>query len=218
MARAPSDGYGDSWNETLTLEPIELTDSGADFTFLSFDYFAEGDHISDRNGNVQAVRDFSYLEVTWVKEGEVFDGTIYGNWTDLNDNGLRYAFNPYTETVYNYCEDFDQNGLYEEVEYAGDHSGGIGEDGFVTWFDSDNLVNTARIDLTHVHLLNQTAEDSIAWTDECTSLAGAEVTFTWRFYSNDDGVNGNAGYAGFGIDNIRWTITPSMTMVRTSRQ
>ena len=199
----PDDGYGDSWNETLTLEPIELTDSGADFTFLSFDYFAEGDHISDRNGNVQSVRDFSYLEASWVKEGEVYQGIIYGSWTDLNENGLRLAFNPYTETIYNYCEDFDQNGLYEEVEYAGDHSGGIGEDGFVSWFDSDNLVNTARIDLTHVHLLNQTAEDSFAWTDECTSLSGADVTFTWRFYSNDDGVNGNAGYAGFAIDNIR---------------
>ena len=112
----PSDGYGDNWNETLTLEPIELTDNGADFTFLSFDYFAEGDHISDRNGNVQSVRDFTYLEITWVKNGEVFDGTIRGSWTDLNDNGLRYAYNPYTETVYNYCEDFDQNGLYEEVQ------------------------------------------------------------------------------------------------------
>ena len=199
----PDSGYGDSWNETLTLEPIELTDSGADFTFLTFDYFAEGDHIADRNGNVQSVRDFSYLEASWVRDGEVYQGIIYGSWTDLNENGLRYAFNPFTETIYNYCEDFDQNGLYEEVEYAGDHSGGIGEDGFVSWFDSDNLVSTARIDLTHVHLLNQTAEDSFAWTDECTSLAGADVTFTWRFYSNDDGVNGNAGYAGFAIDNIR---------------
>ena len=199
----PSDGYGDSWNETLTLEPIQLTDNGADFTFLTFDYFAEGDHIADRNGNVQSVRDFSYLEASWVREGEVYQGIIYGSWTDLNENGLRYAYNPYTDSIYNYCEDFDQNGLYEEVEYAGDHSGGIGEDGFVSWFDSDNLVNTARIDLTHVHILNQTAEDSFAWTDECTSLAGADVTFTWRFYSNDDGVNGNAGYAGFAIDNIR---------------
>jgi hypothetical protein len=199
----PDDGYGDGWNETLTLEPIELTDSGADFTFLTFDYFAEGDHISDRNGNIQSVRDFSYLEASWVRDGEVYQGIIYGSWTDLNENGLRLAFNPYTETIYNYCEDFDQNGLYEEVEYAGDHSGGIGEDGFVSWFDSDNLVSTARIDLTHVHLLNQTAEDSFAWTDECTSLAGTDVTFTWRFYSNDDGVNGNAGYAGFAIDNIR---------------
>ena len=205
----PSDGYGDNWNETLTLEPIEISDSGADFTFLTFDYFAEGDHVSDRNGNALqgGVRDFSFLEITWVKEvdGEtqVYDGIIYGSWTDLNENGLRPGINGQDGTRYHYCEDFDQNGLYEEVEYAGDHSGGIGEDGFVTWFDTDNLVSTSRIDLTHVHLLNQTSEDSLAWREECTTLAGSDVTFTWRFYSNDDGVNGNAGYAGFAIDNIR---------------
>ena len=203
----PSEGYGDNWNETLTLEPIEISDSGADFTFLTFDYFAEGDHIADRNGNVQSVRDFSYLEITWVKEVEnqtqVYEGIIYGSWTDLNENGLRPGINGADGTRYHYCEDFDQNGLYEEVEYAGDHSGGIGEDGFVTWFDSDNLVATTRIDLTHVHLLNQTSDDSLAWREECTTLAGSDVTFTWRFYSNDDGVNGNAGYAGFAIDNIR---------------
>ena len=122
----PDSGYGASWNEPLTLAPLELPDSGADFTFLTFDYFAEGDHIADRNGNVQSVRDFSYLEASWVRDGEVYQGIIYGSWTDLNENGLRYAFNPFTETIYNYCEDCDQNGLYEEVEYAGDHSGGIG--------------------------------------------------------------------------------------------
>ena len=199
----PTTGYGDDWNETLTLDPIQLTDGDADFTFLTFDYFAEGDHISDRDGNALQARDFTRLEVTWVKDGEVFDGIVYGSWTDLNENGLRYAYNPVTDSVYNYCEDFDQNGLYEEVQYAGDHSGDVGEDGFVTWFDSDNLVNTVRIDLSHIHLFNQTSEDSFGWTDECTSLSGSEVTFTWRFFSNDDGVNGNAGYAGFGIDNIR---------------
>ena len=218
----PSEGYGDNWNETLTLEPIEISDSGADFTFLTFDYFAEGDHIADRNGNVQSVRDFSYLEITWVKEVEnqtqVYEGIIYGSWTDLNENGLRPGINGVDGTRYHYCEDFDQNGLYEEVEYAGDHSGGIGEDGFVTWFDSDNLVATTRIDLTHVHLLNQTSEDSLAWREECTTLAGSDVTFTWRFYSNDDGVNGNAGYAGFAIDNIRvddYTFTDDGTYLET---
>ena len=199
----PSEGYGDSWNETLTLEPIEISDSGADFTFLTFDYYAEGDHIADRNGNALQARDFAQLEATWVKDGQVYDGIIFGSWTDLNENGLRPGYNSVSDTFFHYCEDFDLNGLYEEVEYSGDHSGGIGEDGFVTWFDTDSLVDTARIDLTHVHLYNQTSEDSFAWTEECTTLAGADVTFTWRFYSNDDGVNGNAGYAGFGIDNIR---------------
>ena len=132
-----------------------------------------------------------------------YQGVIYGSWTDLNANGLRPGFNSVSQTYFHYCEDFDQNGLYEEVEYAGDHSGGIGQDGWVQWFDSEDMVGTARIDLTHVHLLNTTSPDSFAWTDECTTLAGSDVTFTWRFYSNDDGVNGNAGYAGFAIDNIR---------------
>ena len=40
--------------------------------------------------------------------------------------------------------------------------------------------------------------------DECTSLEGSEVTLTWRFISNGDGINGNAGLAGFAIDNIRF--------------
>jgi len=204
----PSEGYGDNWNETMTLEPIAISDGSdghpqPDFTFLTFDYFAEGDHIADRNGNVQAVRDFSYLEASWVRDGEVYQGVIYGSWTDLNANGLRPGYNGVSNTYFHYCEDFDQNGLYEEVEYAGDHSGGVGQDGWVQWFDSEDMVGTARIDLTHVHLLNTTSPDSFAWTDECTTLAGSDVTFTWRFYSNDDGVNGNAGFAGFAIDNIR---------------
>ena len=33
---------------------------------------------------------------------------------------------------------------------------------------------------------------------------GSDVTLTWRFISNGDGVNGNAGLAGFAIDNIRF--------------
>ena len=106
----------------------------------------------------------------------------------------------------------------EEVEYAGDHSGGIGEDGFVTWFDSDNLVNTARIDSDPRSSPESDCRGLDRVDDECTSLAGAEVTFTWRFYSNDDGVNGNAGYAGFGIDNIRvddYTFNDDGTYIET---
>ena len=199
----PSDGYGDSWNETLTLEPIPISDDGADFTFLTFDYYAESNYISDNFGNVQSVRDFAFLEATWSRGGEVYEGVIYGSWTDMNENGLRPAINPGSNTLYHYCEDFDLNGLYDEVQYAGDHSGGVGEPGWVEWFDTDEIVSTARIDLTHVHLLNRTNPDSFYWTDECTSLAGADLTLTWRFFSNDDDINGNAGYAGFGIDNIR---------------
>ena len=57
--------------------------------------------------------------------------------------------------------------------------------------------------MTHITLLNQTSNDTFEWRTECTDLSGSEVTLTWRFQSNDDGVNGNAGLAGFAVDNIR---------------
>ena len=73
----------------------------------------------------------------------------------------------------------------------------------VVWFDSESLVKSVIIDMTHITLLNQTSNDTFEWRTECTDLSGSEVTLTWRFQSNDDGVNGNAGLAGFAVDNIR---------------
>ena len=46
----PDTGYGDGWNETVTLEPIPIAASGADFTYLTFDYYAEGDFLQDSQG------------------------------------------------------------------------------------------------------------------------------------------------------------------------
>ena len=57
--------------------------------------------------------------------------------------------------------------------------------------------------MSNIFLQNQTSENTFEWADECTSLSGSDVSLTWRFLSNDDGVNGNAGSAGFAIDNIR---------------
>ena len=57
--------------------------------------------------------------------------------------------------------------------------------------------------MSNIFLQNQTSENTFEWQEECTSLSGSDVTLTWRFLSNDDGVNGNAGSAGFAIDNIR---------------
>ena len=72
------------------------------------------------------------------------------------------------------------------------------------WFDSESIVKSVVLDLTHIVIQNRTSEEPQEWRDECTSLADAEVTLTWRFTSNGDGVNGNAGLAGFAIDNIRF--------------
>ncbi len=187
----PDTGYGDDWDETLTLDPFPVATGGTDFTYLTFDYFAEGDYLSDSEGNINGIRDAAGLEIEWTKGGEVFRGTVWGSWTDLNENGIR----PFNE-----CEDFDNNGRYDEVEYMGDHSDRYES---VVWFDSESLVKSVIIDMTHITLLNQTSNSSFLWNTECTDLSGSEVTLTWRFQSNDDGVNGNAGLAGFAIDNIR---------------
>ena len=122
---------------------------------------------------------------------------MYGTWTDLNENGIQNT-NP-DDPNFHRCEDFDLNG-YDEVEYFGDHSDNINS---VVWFDSENILKSVTVDMTHIVILNRTSNDTSEWRDECTTLSGSDVTLTWRFQSNDDGVNGNAGLAGFGIDNIR---------------
>lgn len=188
----PDAGYGDDWNETITLDPVQVATSGTDFTYLTFDYFAEGDFLTDSDGNILAIRDAANLEIEWSSGGEVFHGVVWGSWTDLNENGQR----PFDE-----CEDFDNNGRYDEVEYIGDHSDRYES---VVWFDSESLVKSVIIDLTHITLQNQTASETWLWGTECTDLSGTEVTLTWRFQSNSDGVNGNAGLAGFAVDNIRF--------------
>ena len=193
----PTDGYGDDWNETVTLDPIPVASTGADFTYLTFDYYAEGDYLKDSNGNILAIRDAANLEISWNKQGEVFEGVVYGTWTDLNENGIQNTVPE--DPNFHRCEDFDNNG-YDEVEYFGDHSDNVNS---VVWFDSENILKSVTVDLTHIVILNRTSADTSDWRDECTTLSGSEVTLTWRFQSNDDGVNGNAGLAGFGVDNIR---------------
>ena len=194
----PNDGYGDNWNESFSLEPIPVGESGADFTYLTFDYYAEGDFLQNNQGQVLAERDVAFLEIEWTKDGELFNGIVYGSWTDLNENGLLLTMGS-GGNLYHYCEDFDGNG-YDEVEYFGDHSDQYDS---VSWYDSESLMKSVTLDLTHITVLNQTNEDSFTWTEECTTLAGSEVSLTWRFRSNDDGVHGNAGLAGFAVDNIR---------------
>ena len=108
----PDTGYGDNWSEWMSIGPIEILAGGDDFTYLTFDYFAEGDYITD-NENFYSVRDGANLEINWTKNGEEFTGNVWGSWTDLNENGIR---------PFHACEDFDLDNSYEEVEYFGDLS------------------------------------------------------------------------------------------------
>ncbi len=186
----PDTGYGDNWSEWMSIGPIEILAGGDDFTYLTFDYFAEGDYITD-NENFYSVRDGANLEINWTKNGEEFTGNVWGSWTDLNENGIR---------PFHACEDFDLDNSYEEVEYFGDLSDKFDS---ALWFDSEDLVKSVILDFNHITILNTTSDDSFDWNAECTDVSGSDVTLKWTFQSNGDGVNGNAGLAGFAIDNIR---------------
>jgi hypothetical protein len=151
----PDEGYGDNWNESFSLEPIPVGESGADFTYLTFDYYAEGDWLENNQGQILAERDVAFLEIQWSKNGELFNGIVYGSWTDLNENGLLLARGN-GGNLYHYCEDFDGNG-FDEVEYFGDHSDQYDS---VSWYDSESLMKSVTLDLTHITILNQTNADS----------------------------------------------------------
>ena len=182
----PDDGYGDDWDETMTLQTIDLRQNTADFVYLNFDYFAETDYLTDSEGDILAVQEYGILEVEWRDGNNVYNGTIIGNWNDYNENGVQY-----NDT----CEDIDDDGIYDETEYIGDL-------GWNVFFDSEGISKGVTLDLTHIFLRNTTSLDSRDWDYNCTDLSGTEVTVSYRFQSNGDGVNGNSGLAGFAIDNI----------------
>ena len=182
----PDNGYGDDWDESMTLQTIDLRQNTADFVYLNFDYFAETDYLTDSEGDILAVQEYGILEVEWRKGSNVYNGTIIGNWNDYNENGVQY-----NDT----CEDIDDDGNYDETEYIGDL-------GWNVFFDSEGISKGVTLDLTHIFLRNTTSLDSRDWDYNCTDLSGSEVTVSYRFQSNGDGVNGNSGLAGFAIDNI----------------
>ena len=91
-----------------------------------------------------------------------------------------------------------------EIEYIGDPANVNGGSGnYNVFFNSDGLVQSRSIDLTHLYVVNRTSPDSNLWTDECISLAGSTVDINFEFLSNDDGHNGqNDGVRGVAFDNI----------------
>ncbi len=170
----------------MTLQTIDLRGNTADFVYLNFDYYAETDYLTDSEGDIVGVLEYGLLEVEWRNGNQRFNGTVIGNWNDYNENGVRH-----NQT----CEDIDDDGNYDETEAVGDFGRNV-------FFDSEGLVKGVTLDLTHIWVFNTTSLDGRDWDDNCTDLTGYEVTLSYRFQSNDDGVNGNAGLAGFAVDNI----------------
>ena len=197
-----ADSFGDVWeNETLTIPNIDLNNMSGDFVALNFEYFAETWFEIDNNGNTFNVNDYAAITADWNRGGTSYEGLIYGQWIDYNEDGTCMVdenddgfIDPENETTIDSIE----------IEFVGDPTtvdGGSGN--YNVFYNSDGLVKSRSIDLTHLYMYNTSDIDSNNWGPECLSLAGSTVDINFEFQSNDDGHNGqNDGVRGVAIDNI----------------
>ena len=194
--------YGSVWeNETLTIPDIDLTSMSGDFVALNFEYFAETWFDIQQSGQTTDVNDYAAITADWTTGGNDYSGLIYGQWNDYNEDGFCIV-------------DEDDNGFIDpvnettidntEIEYIGDPTNVNGGSGnYNVFYNTDGLVQSRSIDLTHLYIFNTTSADTNDWTDECISLAGSVVDINFEFRSNDDIHNGqNDGVRGVAFDNI----------------
>ena len=193
-----TNGYDDAWaNETLTIPNIDLTSMSGDFVSLNFEYYADTFYTIDQSGNVDP-SDYAIMTVDYDKDGTSYTGLVYAQWNDYNEDGT--------------CQnDDDGNGIVNatesidatELQFIGDPANTDGTGNYNVFFNSDELVKTTSIDLTHLYILNRSSSDSSQWRAECMSLQGSMVDVNFEFQSDDDGRNGiNDGFKGVGFNNI----------------
>ena len=172
-----------------------------DYVALNFEYFAETWFDIQQSGQTTDVNDYAAITADWTTGGNDYNGLIYGQWNDYNEDGFCVV-------------DEDGNGFIDpvnettidntEIEYIGDPTNVNGGSGnYNVFYNTDGLVQSRSIDLTHLYIFNTTSADSNQWTDECISLAGSVVDINFEFRSNDDIHNGqNDGVRGVAFDNI----------------
>jgi len=194
-----TDGYNDGWeNETLTITNIDLESLSGDFVSLNFEYYADTFYQVDSQGGIDP-SDYMALTIDYSSNGRTNEAVIYGQWNDYNEDGT--------------CKvDEDGNGIVNatepidsaEISFIGDSRNTDGVSGnWPLFFNSDGLVKTTSLDLTHLYVYNTSSSDSSNWGVECLSLANTMVDLKFDFFSDDDGRNGiNDGFRGVGINNI----------------
>ena len=196
-----ANGYGDAWaNETLTIPDIDLTSMSGDFVSLNFEYYADTFYGIDSDGtSIVDVNDYAAMTLDILRDGATYSGVLVGQWNDYNEDGT--------------CQiDEDGNGIVNasepidnaEISYIGDDSTTDGTGGnYNVFFNTNDLVATTSIDLTHLYVLNTSDASSINWGYECMSLSGSVVDINFEFQSDDDGRNGiNDGFKGVAFNNI----------------
>lgn len=193
-----TNGYDDAWaNETLVIPDIDLTSMAGDFVSLNFEYYADTFYTTDQDGNIDP-SDYAVMTLDWLKDGANYTGLVYAQWNDYNEDGTCQNDDDGNGIV-NATESIDQT----ELDFIGDASNSEGTSNYNVFFNSDDLVKTTSLDLTHLYIQNRSSSDSSQWRTECMSLQGSTVDVNFEFQSDDDGRNGiNDGFKGVGINNI----------------
>ena len=196
-----SNGYGDLWaNETLTIPDVDLTSMSGDFVSLNFEYYADTFYGIDSDGTtIVDVNDYAAMTLDILRDGATYSSVVMGQWNDYNEDGTCQE-DENGDNIVNASEPID----FSEISYIGDDASTDGTAGnYNVFFNTNDLVQTTSIDLTHLYMLNTTDANTGNWAYECTSLAGSTIDINFEFQSDDDGRNGiNDGFKGVAFNNI----------------
>ena len=195
-----ANGYGEAWaNETLTIPNVDLTSMSGDFVSLNFEYYADTFYGIDSDGSsIVDVNDYAAMTLDILRDGATYSSVVMGQWNDYNEDGTCQE-DENGDNIVNASEPID----FAEIDYIGDDASRDGTGGnYNVFFNTNELVKTTSIDLTHLFIQNRT-DTSGNWGYECTSLAGSTVDINFVFQSDDDGRNGvNDGFKGVAFNNI----------------
>ena len=171
-----------------------------DFVSLNFEYYADTFYGIDVDGtSIVDVNDYASINVDYTKGSDTYSAVLLGQWNDYDEDGTcRNDDND--DGFVNASESINQ----AEISFIGDSASTDGSAGnYNVFFNTDDLILSRSIDLTHLYVLNNTAADSLQWSRECISLAGSTADINFEFQSDDDGRNGiNDGFKGVAFNNI----------------
>ena len=192
-------GYEDAWvNQTLKIPNIDLTNLSGDYVSLDFEYYADTYWQPDIISGDIDPSDYVSMQVDYNKDGANYTGLVIAQWNDYNEDGT-CRLDDNDDGIANSSESFD----FDELTEIGDPNNIDGEDNWNVFFNTDELVKTTSIDLTHLYIQNRSSSDTSQWNRECLSLNGSVVDINFEFLSDEDGRNGkNDGFKGIGFNNI----------------
>ncbi|MDP6235612.1 MAG: hypothetical protein QF364_07215, partial [Candidatus Poseidoniaceae archaeon] len=194
-----SQGYGDAWaNETLTIPNIDLVGLSGDFVSLSFEHYADTFYTvgSDQN-SIDTPGDYVAVTLDILRDNVTYESLLLGQWNDYNEDGTCYV-DTNGDNIINATEPLDR----DEITLTGDARSVDGTTEGALFFNTNGLVSTTSIDLTHLYVYNISGP-STDWGVECINLQGSKVDINFEFQSDDDGRNGvNDGFKGIGFNNI----------------